>query len=125
MKGLNLYIPLVYSNDDGPYKTTKDLTRAIYQNLYTLFNTNMGERVMDYDFGIGLKRFLFENVTQYTIQKLEERIYTQIRKYMPFISILKLTMNFQEEYNRLNINMQYKIDGVNDTFLFSIDESGT
>lgn len=125
MKGLNLYIPLVYSNDDGPYKTTKDLTRAVYQNLYTLFNTNIGERVMDYDFGIGLKRFLFENITQYTIQKLEERIYTQIRKYMPFISILKLTINFQEEYNKLNINMQYKIDGVNETFLFSIDESGT
>jgi len=119
--GLNLYLPLTYANQDGPYLTTKTLKQAVLQNLKMLFLTNPGERLMDAQFGIGIKRFLFENITTSIVQKLDERIRTQILKYMAFVSIVKIDIVQPTQENALYISMQFNIQGVSEEVLFNLN----
>lgn len=116
--GLNLYFPLIYSKQDGPYKTTKTLKDAIIQNLKVLFLTNPGERIMDRLFGVGIKRFLFENINADTLMNLQEAVYTQIGKYMPFLTILKFDSNFIAP--TLYVKMTFMIEGINQPNLFEL-----
>lgn len=119
--GLNLYLPLVYNNQDGPYKTTKTLKQAVSQNLRLLFLTNPGERVMDINFGVGIKRFLFENITTSVLERLNERIRTQILKYMGYLTIVNLDIAQSTTANALFIKMTFGIPGINEIALFALD----
>ena len=85
--GINLILPLVYDPSDGPYKTTKTLLEAIKQNMRMLFFTRKGERVMDINFGIGIRQFLFENITQALVNDIREVIYTQVATYLKYVQI--------------------------------------
>lgn len=117
--GLNLYLPLVYDKQDGPYKTTKTLKQAVAQNLRLLFLTNPGERVMDLYFGIGIRKFLFENISTDTISRLKERIRTQILKYLPYITIFGISVT-QPKDNYLHVKMDYSIQGISEKSFFEL-----
>lgn len=117
--GLNLYLPLVYDKQDGPYKTTKTLKQAVAQNLRLLFLTNPGERIMDLYFGIGIRKFLFENISTDTISRLKERIRTQILKYLPYITIFGISVT-QPKDNYLHVKMDYSIQGISEKSFFEL-----
>lgn len=109
--GINLILPLVYDPSDGPFKTTKTLAEAIKQNIKLLFFTRKGDRVMDLNFGIGIREFLFENITEKTLSDIKETIYTQFSRYLPYVKIVQLVVN-KNENNTLYIHMPYSVAGV-------------
>lgn len=117
--GLNIYLPLVYNKQDGPFKTTKTIKDAVFQNLKMLIFTNPGERIMDKNFGVGVNRFLFENFTTDTIDKLKERIRTQILSYMSYLTINKIDI-FQMEgtLNGFYMKLWTTIQGIAESVLF-------
>ena len=53
------FLPLTLDGQDG-FVNIKDFGHLIKQNLKMLVLTNPGERIMMPDFGIGLKKILFE-----------------------------------------------------------------
>jgi len=63
------------------------LADAVHQDLRILLLTAPGERTMDPLFGVGLKRFLFQNLTTSVLGEIEARIQQQVSKYLPFIKI--------------------------------------
>ena len=63
---------------------------------------------MDPEFGIGVKRFLFEFNDARTGAILEEKIYSQVSKYMPFIKIQKVQV--RSNNNKLYLSIVYLID---------------
>ena len=68
---------------------------------------------MDLDFGVGLRNFLFENNTPTVRARLESRIYEQVDKYMPFVGIKELTINYYESQpNLLDIKLRYDIKNI-------------
>ena len=54
MSSISPSLPLSLDEQDG-YKMNKELVKAIQQNIKMLLLTVPGERVMDPDFGVGLK----------------------------------------------------------------------
>ena len=60
------------------------------QQLKMLFFTSPGERVMNSDYGVGIKRYLFE--PQAITQVIKDRILDQVRKYMPHITLTSLEL---------------------------------
>ncbi len=118
--GINLITPLVYDPSDGPYKTTKNMIDAIKQNLKVLFLTNPGERIMNGDYGIGVKRFLFENISTSLIEKIKEKIYLQCSRYMSYIIIKKLNVDFNEFSKILTVSMGFSVNGVTPYSLFEL-----
>ena len=66
---------------------------AVHQDLRILLLTVPGERVMDPLFGVGLKKFLFQNLTQGTLGEIESKINEQVQKYLPFIRIVNINFS--------------------------------
>ena len=87
IQGISVKLPLTYSSEDGPYKLNKKTKEAVRQNLKNLILTIPGERVMDPSFGVGLRNFLFEQITERLYTRIAERIRKQVRSYMPFVYI--------------------------------------
>jgi len=58
------------------------------QNLKNTLLTSPGERMMDPEFGAGIRKYLFEPNRAATYLNIEARIRNQVKKYLPFIGIL-------------------------------------
>ena len=85
--GYSPVIPLQQNKEDGFYVLTKTIAQNTKQNFKNLLLTSPGERVMIPDFGVGLKRLLFKNVSFQLKNEISDRIYTQTEKYMPVLII--------------------------------------
>ena len=116
MYGISPKLPLLVDAIDGHYGLTKTLRETVQQNLKNLMLTVPGERVMDSFFGVGLKKYLFENITPEVTSKIEGDIITQVRKYMSFLSITRLMVGGSEtEMGKLNILIEYQISNLGST----------
>ena len=57
------------------------------QNLIVLLMTNPGERIMDIDFGVGIRHILFENIDSAIEEVIRSEIDRQVATYLPYIEI--------------------------------------
>ena len=112
MSSIGPKLPISISRKNTP-ENTHTIEENTQQNLKNLILTSPGERVMDLDFGVGLRNFLFENNTPTVRARLESRIYEQVDKYMPFVGIKELTINYYESQpNLLDIKLRYDIKNI-------------
>lgn len=107
-KGLSPKLPLAKDPEDG-YALNKDYSDLVKQNLKMLLLTAPGERIMEPEFGIGLRNYLFENNTNSTYSEIETRIREQVKFYMPFVEVQQVNFNSPQGDNSLGINMNFRI----------------
>ncbi len=69
------------------YAMNEKLKDVVTQNLKMLLLTSPGERVMDPEFGAGLRRQLFKMKVQGLETDIRGIIYQQVNKYMPYVEI--------------------------------------
>tara|TARA_Y100000034_G_C6895411_1_gene412693 strand:- start:574 stop:951 length:378 start_codon:yes stop_codon:yes gene_type:complete len=122
MYGISPKLPLIVDTLDGHYGLTKTIREAVKQNFKNLMMTAPGERIMDKDFGVGLRNYLFENYTTEVADNIRYNIYAQTQRYMSFIEIQSIGINQAEDIlNSLNIRIVYSIPklGVNDTLILN------
>jgi len=117
--GFSVKLPLIYDDEDGPYRLTKTLAENIKQNFKHLILTNPGERLMVPDFGVGFSRVLFENYTSETIEELQGRLYEQTAKYLPFINIRDVNTSFEDHV--LHIQITYIIESLKISDAITVD----
>lgn len=117
-------LPLAYDPREG-YSGLVTIKDVALQNLKMVLYTEPGERIWDVDFGVGFKRYLFEQSSTVTFSSLEQRIRQQVSKYLPYIQILNLSINAINENNEIvessnfvKVDIFFSISGVG-TFLFS------
>jgi uncharacterized protein len=108
MSGLTPKLPLILEKEDG-YLLIKSYRELIKQNFKNIILTSPGERVMDPNFGVGLRRFLFENDTQAVRSEITSRILSQTKSYMPFVEVINISFREATEVNKLNLIIQYDI----------------
>jgi len=105
---------LAYSTQDGPYRLNKSLQEVVQQNLKNLVLTAPGERVMQPNFGVGARRFLFEQINGDSFNRLTSKIYEQVRAYMSFviiedIQILNSETDLNLSANEVRLIIRYNI----------------
>lgn len=111
-RGYSPKFPLSFSPDGG-YTLNKTVIEVVKQNFKNLLLTSPGERIFDINFGIGLKRFLFEQRTDETKQAIKNRIYAQTNEYMPFLEIQNINIvDDKESENSIYIAIDYFIRNV-------------
>tara|TARA_B100000287_G_C20431356_1_gene701648 strand:- start:383 stop:796 length:414 start_codon:yes stop_codon:yes gene_type:complete len=89
--------------------TTKE---QIKSNLINVLLTEPGERVMEPEFGVGLKLLLFEqNIDQ---EGVKSKIQAQVGLYIPEIEVSEINVDFVPDDHVLFIQITYK---------FLLDES--
>jgi phage baseplate assembly protein W len=86
MQGIGPLLPLSTDSRHGVYSLITNYHDEIKQNFKNLVLTNPGERIMNPDFGVGIRRFLFEN-RDHVPHQIEKRLYAQVARYMPYIEI--------------------------------------
>jgi phage baseplate assembly protein W len=94
MAGISVKLPLSRDPESG-YKLNKTLKQVARQNLKMLVLTAPGERIMIPEFGVGLRNYLFENMSSDVFFDLKSEIISQAETYFPYITINSVT--FRQE----------------------------
>lgn len=118
MAKLSPKFPLFFSLDGG-YAANTTIKEVVKQNFKNLLLTAPGERIMIPDFGVGLKTYLFEQNSQFTVDKIERNVGQQVSKYMPFIEVQEFLPTINE--NELIITIKYFIIPISETDILNIN----
>ena len=105
--GISAVIPLQKDDQDGFYVLTKSLLQNIKQNFKNLVLTTPGERVMIPEFGVGVRRYLFDNPEDVK-SEISFNIADQVSRYMPFISVDDLEF-FEENEQIILLKITYSV----------------
>jgi len=109
MFGLSPKLPLNRNLSDGFYGLTKTHKEMVKQNFKMLILTSPGERMMEPLFGVGLKRFLFEQDNSFIRSEIVSAINEQVGIYMPFIKIKNIEFESFENNPQLDPNYLYTL----------------
>lgn len=112
MASLAPKLPLTLDSGDG-YTSIKTLKALIKQNFKMLILTNPGERVMDPEFGVGIRQFLFENFESDVYARIDQRIREQTSIYLPVVLIRSIEFGRRpEDENLLALRLEYTIPDI-------------
>jgi phage baseplate assembly protein W len=121
MSGISPKLPLTEDKTSIGYALNKNLKQVIKQNLKHLLLTNPGEKVFDIDFGVGVRRFLFEQNSSAFDEQISSKINQQVNKYMPFININKITILKNTDFNNSSVSIFYSVPSISINDILSID----
>ena len=109
----NVTIGVAFPLDEvNIFKGTQTIKEQVKSNLINLLLTEPGERINEPNFGIGIKKILFEQNPN--VEILKEKINNQIEFYLPLISLSNININFVDDEHKLYILISY---------IFNLDSS--
>ena len=111
----NVTIGVAFPLDEvNIFKGTETVREQVKSNLINLLLTEKGERVNEPNFGVGLKKILFEQ--HLNREELEEKINFQINFYIPEIQLITAEVGEIDNDHRvyLTISYKFKTDGSTD-----------
>ena len=109
MSSYGVKLPLSRDDADG-FEMIKTIKQMIRQNLKMIILTNPGERVMDPDFGVGMKRFLFESYTENVYSEIDSKIREQVSIYIPSVKIQDIKFySIEEDSGIIKFRLIYSI----------------
>jgi len=101
-------------------------TALIKSQIRQLLLVNKGERVMLPNYGIGIRTYLFSNITPSDLAAIKLDIKDAISRYIPNCSLLNIEVELAENYkfngmDGLIIKLSVKADKINEILDFSIE----
>jgi phage baseplate assembly protein W len=92
-------------------------SQAIKNNLINYFLTNPGERPLNPTFGGGLRSFIFEQISEGTLDGLKENISFKLENAFPLVIINSLNVLRNDEQNLITVQLKYSVanSNINDT----------
>ncbi len=118
--GIGVDIPFIA----GGVFTPNYLSRqAVKNNLINYFLTNPGERPGNPEFGGGLRRFIFEQISTGTLEFLKEDIQAKIATQFPNIVLVNLNVLSNPDFNSVTVEIYYSIanTGINDNLTLNFN----
>jgi|TARA_E500000331_G_C17133514_1_gene659355 phage baseplate assembly protein W len=122
MSSLAVKLPITKDSADG-FTVIRDFQTLIRQNLKMLIMTSPGERIMEPEFGVGIRGFLFENFNNSTYNAIDTAIRKQVRTFIPVVEIIEISFNGSDpDRNLLGIKLFYSVPniGIKDLLEFTI-----
>jgi phage baseplate assembly protein W len=90
--------------------TSKD---AIKANLLNYFLTGRNERVLNVNFGSGLRNSLFEAITTNSLESTKVRLRAEVDLYFPRVIVDKLELKAYPDQNTVNFYLSYSVAETN------------
>ena len=111
LKDITVKIPLELQSENVGYETLNEeqLNEVIKFNLKSIILTHKGER-MDTSFGVGIRQYLFETVTEDVYESIQSEMLFQIRKYMPWLTNVNVSVYGSSDGYKLNARIKYKLN---------------
>lgn len=128
MKGLGMNYP-IEKGQQGYFEQTFESLDNEKVKLKNLMNTIEGERYMQPSFGLGMHKYLFEQITPAVGTKMENEIRKKIAYWLPNLVINDLYVDVLTNVDRnvINVEIDFSLkNNPNDydvvSFLFSINQ---
>ena len=106
--GFNIHYPFT-SKFDVIDNTTDTITN-IKSNILSLLHTDKGERKMNPAFGVRLKQYIFEQMTNELKNKVINEIKHEVSKFFPNVTIHNV--NVSQDENNLLLSFSFTVDGL-------------
>ena len=104
---VGIEFPLGYS-PTGFFNPTKTIRQQAKSNIRNLLLTQKGERVFQPEFGTNLRSLLFEQITNQTIDKINDTIIEAIKNWLPYVIVNDLfVVQPDENLNQISISLEY------------------
>ena len=108
--GLNFPISRAPGNQDGFFSTSKTTIESIKNNIRLLLQTQKGERMFQPNLGMGIRRFLFEQITEDTQVQIENDIVDTFATWLHFVELREINIDLAEQdQNKINIKIVFNI----------------
>lgn len=103
-------------NGDGVFKQNFQTKDAIKNNLINYFLTNPGERPGNPTFGAGLRKYVFTQITNGSLEFIKEDIQQKLLTNFPNILVQSVNILQQPDLNTIIVEIKYGIKdtGIND-----------
>ena len=82
---------------------------AVRNSLYNLFTTTPGQKILNPDFGLDIRKYLFLPATVDVARDMREDIFRQIRIYEPRIDLKEVKITIFEDVNEFDIAVIFDI----------------
>lgn len=105
--------PLKNGENDAFQLNEKRSQQAAFE-LRNLILTSPGENLSDFDYGVGLRNFLFDQSTRSNRENLRNRIITQVVRYVDIVNLNSVTVNQTNEMidsNEISVSLNYTVFG--------------
>jgi len=106
MAGLSPKLPLVLDTTNG-FALNTTYVDVVKQNFMGLILTLPGERIMDPDFGVGIRKYLFEIDDAGVRDEIRTKIIQQAAKYLPFVEVVEVTFSSQAQDISIDPNLLF------------------
>tara|TARA_R100000008_G_C3550673_1_gene150231 strand:+ start:611 stop:1072 length:462 start_codon:yes stop_codon:yes gene_type:complete len=109
-------LPIRRDDIDGFFATTSTTVGAVRNNIKNLLNTHQGERLMQPNLGINLRKYLFEQLGNDMVQSLRADIVDTIKLWLPFVNIRNVDVKSKQmpdnadQDNTLMIRIDFNIN---------------
>tara|TARA_B100000676_G_C17864137_1_gene725002 strand:+ start:433 stop:909 length:477 start_codon:yes stop_codon:yes gene_type:complete len=86
---------------------------AVTNSIYNIFNTTPGEKLLNPTFGLSLKRYLFEPITEDTAENIGETILLGLERWEPRVRITKILVVADKDAYQYEITLNLAIPSLN------------
>ena len=103
-------LPIVKSNGrEGFFASTSTTIEAVKNNIKNLLNTQQGERLMQPNLGINLRKYLFQQVTDEFIVQIQDDILDVLEMWLPFVEVRDIIVKVGNNVSELLIEVVFNI----------------
>lgn len=111
---LGILLPVERGNS-GYFNQGFDTLEQIKSNFINLILTRLGERVHQPEFGCGIHDYLFEPLSEETVELARLSVINAVAKWMPFLELLQVVAEQVDENidnNRIQLYARYRLTNV-------------
>lgn len=95
------------------FNSTYSTQDALKSNLVNHFLTEKGERYLNPNFGAGLRRLLFDQITQDKQDEIEGVVRTEISTYFPSLQVNDVKIASSPDTNTVTVFIKYNVTQTN------------
>ena len=100
------------------FKMNATLPEQIKFELKNLLLTSPGENLSDFDYGVGLRTFIFDQNTPTIRSRISTEIRSQISRYMSSVNLLEIHMPMTDsmiDVGQVSVVIRYNVIGQRNT----------
>ena len=99
--------------DRAQFEKTETTKEVVLFHLKNLLLTSPGEKISDPLYGVGVKLFLFENITVGSLNNIAQEIDLAIKRYLDYIEVDNISVTSPPDSNTVIIKIAFSIPDLN------------
>jgi phage baseplate assembly protein W len=113
--------PLEFTSESSGFESINEdqLKSLVEFNLKNIILTEKGERLFFPDFGVGIRKYLFEQSTSIGFEALRGEMTSQIKRYAPYVIVEDLQFNTFD--NTMQIRLAYSVKKIDVSDILVLD----